>query len=216
MLSTIIVLLCVIIAYAIGSICSAVIVCKIFTLPDPRTTGSNNPGATNVLRIAGKKYAILVLVADMLKGFLPVLIGQLLGMHQSFLAFLACAAVVGHIYPIFFQFKGGKGVATAIGALLGLNITLGILTVIIWGITAKLTKLSSLASIVAIILAPFISLFCYGNASAFIPLTLIMALTLYTHRSNISRIMNGTEPKIGVTIASIDESQPPEEKSNKE
>src|SRR3990167_6490130 len=113
------------ISYTIGSVCSAVIVSRIYHLPDPKQNGSNNPGATNVLRLAGKKYAIIVLIADGLKGFLPVFVAHLWNVSLVTQSYLCFAVTLGHIYPIFFRFKGGKGVATAVGALWGLNLLLG-------------------------------------------------------------------------------------------
>ena len=186
----------VIIGYLFGSICSAVIVCRVFSLPDPTTEGSKNPGATNVLRIAGKKYAIIVLVTDMLKGFLPVLLAHLLGANSTVLGFVCLASVLGHIYPVFFNFIGGKGVATALGALLGFNWILGGLVVLTWLVIALISRYSSLASIISIVLAPFYCFFLFHNLIACAPLALMTGLVIYKHRSNLSRLMNGTEPKI--------------------
>lgn len=187
-----------ILAYLMGSICSAVIVCKTFNLPDPRTEGSKNPGATNVLRIAGKKYAIMVLVIDLLKGTIPVLIARMFGVDMMFLGFIALAAVVGHMYPIFFNFMGGKGVATAIGALLGFQGVVGIMVVATWLLLAKFTRYSSLASIVSICLAPFYALLVIGEIGVFPPLFVIALLILSKHKENISRLLEGTESKINL------------------
>lgn len=184
------------VAYLVGSLSSAIIVCKLNNLPDPRTKGSKNPGATNVLRLAGKKYAAIVLVTDMLKGLLPVLLAQWIGSNPTTLGFTCLAAVIGHIYPVFFQFKGGKGVATALGAFLGLHFMMGVVIIATWLTVANFSRYSSLASILAITFAPFYSLFVFGNMDAFLPLAIITIFVLYQHRDNISRLMVGEEPKI--------------------
>ncbi len=185
-----------VIAYLCGSVCSAIIVCRLFDLPDPCKEGSRNPGATNVLRIAGKKYAAMVLLADMIKGVLPVLLAKALGAGAITVGFTCLAVVLGHVYPLYFGFKGGKGVATALGAFLAYHFFLGMLVIATWLIIANFTRYSSLASIVTMILAPFYSLFSLGNASGFIPILLCTILILYKHRENISRLLDGTEPKM--------------------
>ena len=185
-----------VVAYLVGSISSAVIVCRLCDLPDPRLEGSKNPGATNVLRLAGKQYAAIVLLADMLKGLLPVLLAQLLGAGPVIVGFTCFAAVLGHMFPIFFDFKGGKGVATAIGALLGFHFLLGVMVIVTWLLIANFTRYSSLASIVSIILAPFYSLFVVHSIIAFPPLMCIAIFVLYQHRENITRLIDGKESKI--------------------
>ena len=185
-----------IVAYLLGSICSAVIVCRLFDLPDPRTEGSQNPGATNVLRIAGKQYAIMVLLADMLKGLLPLLLAKALDANVITLGFTCLAAVLGHIYPIYFRFKGGKGVATALGALLGLHFMLGIAVIATWLLVANITRYSSLASLVSITLAPFYSLYALASPNAFIPLIIIGFAIIYQHKDNITRLLDKKETKI--------------------
>lgn len=182
--------------YLMGSICSAVIVCKLFSLPDPREHGSKNPGATNVLRIAGKHFAALVMVADILKGTIPVLIAKSLGAGPVAVAFTALAAVLGHMYPIFFEFKGGKGVATAIGALLGFHFIIGVLVAATWLLVLNFTRYSSLASIVAISLAPFYTLLLIGQLSVFPPIFFIALFVLFKHKNNITRLIDGEEPKV--------------------
>ena len=186
----------IVVGYLFGSICSAVIVCRLFDLPDPRVEGSQNPGATNVLRLAGKQYAAFVLLADMLKGLLPVLIAKMLGAGPITIAFTCLATVIGHMYPIFFNFKGGKGVATAIGALLGFHFILGVMVVATWLLIANFTRYSSLASICSMILAPFYSLYAVGNLNAFLPLAIISLFIIYKHRENITRLFDGKETKI--------------------
>lgn len=186
----------VILGYLMGSICSAVIVCRVFSLPDPREEGSKNPGATNVLRLAGKPYAALVMVVDILKGTIPVLIAKSLGADSITIGFTALGAVLGHMYPIFFGFKGGKGVATAIGALLGFEFIIGVMVAATWLLVANFARYSSLASMIAISLAPLYSLMLFDNLDIFPPLFIIALLVLYKHRANINRLMDGTEPKI--------------------
>ena len=186
----------IVIAYLSGSICSAVLVCRLFDLPDPRLHGSKNPGATNVLRLSGKKYASIVLITDMLKGFLPVLFVQMMGGGVILVGWTCFAAVFGHMYPVFFDFKGGKGVATALGALLAFNFMLGVIVIATWAIVANISKHSSLASIISFILAPIYSLFVFGNQIAVLPLMCICIFIIYKHRDNISRLINGTESTI--------------------
>lgn len=186
----------VIVGYLAGSICSAVIVSRIFNLPDPRTTGSQNPGATNVLRLAGKKYAVIVLLADVLKGLLPVLLAKALGASPATVSFTCFAAVMGHMFPLYFGFSGGKGVATALGALLGLHFMLGVIVIATWLLVANFTRYSSLASIISIGLAPLFGLLTIGEFSIFPPLFFITLFILYKHRNNITRLIDGEEPKI--------------------
>lgn len=185
-----------IVGYLCGSFCSAIIVSRLFSLPDPRVEGSLNPGATNVLRLAGKKYAALVLLGDMLKGFLPVILAKSLGMGPIITSFTCLAAVLGHMYPVFFKFQGGKGVATALGGLLGLSFLAGIVTVVFWFIIAKFTGYASLASIISLVLAPLYSSLDVGNVDVFLPLFFMALLILYKHRNNINRLIDGEEPKL--------------------
>jgi len=196
MVTTALLVLYVVVSYLVGSVCSAVIVCRLFSLPDPRTEGSKNPGATNVLRIAGPKCAIIVLIADMLKGFLPVFLIKLLGADSNTLAYICLAAVLGHMFPLFFKFKGGKGVATALGALLGFNWLLGGMVIGTWLVVALITRYSSLAALTALIFSPFYSLYVFQNMNAFIPLGLLVMFVIYKHHGNILRLTAGTEPKI--------------------
>ena len=142
------------VAYLLGSISSAIIVCRIMGLPDPRTEGSNNPGATNVLRIGGKKAAAITLLGDSLKGFIPVVICHLLDRSELVFALVGCAAFLGHLYPVFFGFKGGKGVATALGVQFGWSWMIGGAIAAIWLFMAKVANISSLAALVSMLLAP--------------------------------------------------------------
>ncbi len=185
----------IIIAYLIGSISSAIIVAKLLKLPDPRTEGSGNAGATNVLRIGGKKAAIFTLVGDILKGVIAVIIGRILGDVGVGLGLVAFAAVVGHIFPCYFKFKGGKGVATMVGTLLILSFPIGLGTIIVWVIVAAASRYASLASMVAAIAAPIFSLF-FGDSHFFIPLLFITFLIIWKHLDNIERLRTGKESKL--------------------
>jgi len=186
----------IIIAYLIGSISSSVIICKIAKKPDPRTQGSGNAGATNVLRFAGKKIAIFTLISDMLKGTIAVLIGRLLGLEGLILGLVAIAVILGHIYPIFFKFKGGKGIATGLGVMFALSPALGIMAVLTWIVIASIFRYSSLAALVTFSLAPIYTIFLASH-TYFIPLAMITALVIWRHRKNILRLKIGTENKIG-------------------
>jgi glycerol-3-phosphate acyltransferase PlsY len=186
----------VIIAYLIGSISSAVLVCQAMRLPDPRTHGSNNPGATNVLRIGGKFPALLTFVGDILKGMIPVFVGQLLGFSPLVISFLLFAAFVGHLYPVFFGFKGGKGIATFFGGLMVLHWPLGLLVLLTWFIVALLTRYSSLAALLSSLLSLVYNLWI--GLIAYYPALILMILFIYwRHRSNIKRLLAGTESRIG-------------------
>ena len=186
----------VVVAYLIGSVNAALIISRLFDLPDPRAHGSQNPGATNVLRLAGRNYAAGVLIIDMLKGLLPVLLATILNAGPTTIAFTCLAAVIGHIYPLFFGFKGGKGVATALGALLGFHFLLGVSIIVVWILVAKFSQYSSLGSIVSMLCAPFFSLYALGNVNAFLPLMFMAMIVIYEHRYNITRLMDGKESKI--------------------
>jgi len=183
------------IAYFIGSVGTAVLVCKFMGLPDPTTEGSKNPGATNVLRVCGKNAAAVVLAADALKGFLPVLIAKIFGVSGFGLGLVALAATLGHIFPVFYGFKGGRGVATAIGSILGLSFFVGIIAAIAWIGTAFVTKYASLASLVAIGLTPILILF-FSNSAYFIPIAIIAVVIVWKHLENIERLKAGTESKL--------------------
>lgn len=185
-------------AYLLGSVSSAIIVCKLMGLPDPRTQGSGNPGATNVLRVGGKKPAAITLFGDMLKGFVPVLIAQLLHVSDLALALVGFAAFIGHLWPVFFGFKGGKGVATMLGVLFGFHWGVGLATALTWLFVARLFKISSLSALIATGLAPFYVLFILGANWPLIISTALMTLILFwRHRSNIQNLFSGSEGKIG-------------------
>lgn len=184
-------------AYLIGSISTAIISCKLLKLPDPRKTGSNNPGATNVLRSGGKKAGAITLAGDMLKGLLPVLIASQLPITTTVLAATGCAAFLGHVFPVYYGFKGGKGVATFYGVLLGFHWLSGVIALVIWGLGALAFKISSLAALISIFCAPFIVWF-FTHSPPLSASVLLMAILIYwRHRSNIRNLLNGSENKIG-------------------
>lgn len=186
----------ILIAYLLGSINSAIIVCRLFHLPSPRSVGSGNPGATNVLRLGNKTAAGCTLLGDVLKGVVPVLIGHLFHLPFASLAWIAVAAVLGHVFPLYFGFKGGKGVATAMGCLFTIHFLLGLSVGVIWLIAAICFRFSSLASIIALITAPIFGVFFLGHASL-VPLILMTLLILYRHKTNLHHLVQGTESKIG-------------------
>lgn len=194
-MSILLLLLFIVIGYLSGSLCSAVIVSRLFSLPDPRSEGSKNPGATNVLRLAGKKYAAMVLAGDMLKGFAPVGLAHVLQLSPMIVSFTCLAAVIGHMYPLFFGYQGGKGVATAIGGYFGINFMLGVLVVAVWLIVANLSRYASIASMAAVFSALFFSMYLAG-LQIFSALFIIATLVVYKHRNNITRLLDGEEPKI--------------------
>lgn len=185
------------IAYLFGSISSAIIVCKIMRLPDPRTQGSRNPGATNVLRIGGKKAAIITLIGDMLKGFIPVLAAHYFGFSTTALAFIAFAAFLGHLFPIFFRFEGGKGVATAIGCLLAFNWQVGLGVVAIWLVVALCFRYSSLASLLSTLAAPFLTWYFTRDLNSSYLIGAMTILLVVRHKQNITNLFTGKESKIG-------------------
>jgi acyl phosphate:glycerol-3-phosphate acyltransferase len=166
-------------------------------LPDPRTQGSNNPGATNVLRIGGKKAAAITLLGDSLKGFIPVVIvAHLLGGSPALVAITAMAAFLGHLYPLFFGFKGGKGVATALGIQFGLSWDIGLCVAVIWLFMAKVLNISSLAALVSMALAPLIVWFLWPTQELLLMQIVMSLLLFWRHRSNIQALLSGKEGKI--------------------
>ncbi len=184
-------------AYLLGSVSSAVIVCRLMGLPDPRTQGSRNPGATNVLRFGGKKAAAITLAGDSLKGLVPMLIGHLLATEPATLAAIGLAAFLGHLYPVFFGFQGGKGVATALGMQLGLFWPIGVSVAAIWLFVAKVLKVSSAAALVSMALAPLIVWLLWPEPVLVLMQLVISALLFWRHRSNIRNLLTGAEDKIG-------------------
>jgi len=194
-------LLALVVAYLIGSLSFAVIVSRVMGLSDPRSYGSGNPGATNVLRSGNKKAALLTLVFDALKGLVPVLAVQLwgdrFGLGEGAAALVALGAFLGHLWPVFFKFEGGKGVATAAGAILALNWMLGLATLATWLIIAYFTRYSSLAAIVAAAFAPFYQLLMWGTGWTAGALVVMGLLLIWRHEGNIRKLLAGTESRIG-------------------
>jgi acyl phosphate:glycerol-3-phosphate acyltransferase len=184
-------------AYFVGSISAAILTCRLMGLPDPRTQGSHNPGATNVLRIGGKKAAAITLAGDMLKGTLPLLGAHLLHATPPILALTGLAAFIGHLYPVFFRFQGGKGVATALGVLLGWSVWLWLVAAGIWLFVAKVLKISSVAALCAFAIAPAITWLLSNSIELTLANVVITALMFWRHRSNIQNLLSGTEGKIG-------------------
>lgn len=184
-------------AYLLGSINTAIITSRIFGLPDPRLKGSGNPGATNVLRVGGRNAAILTLVGDILKGFIAVFLARIFGVYGFWLGLIAVAVLVGHIFPIFFNFKGGKGVATAFGALLAMAPALALVTAITWLLVLVFSRYSSLAALVSAILMPVFALI-FANFRYFIPVLIMSAILIWRHWDNIRRLRTGTESKISL------------------
>lgn len=187
----------ILLSYLIGSISSAVITCKLMGLEDPRLSGSKNPGATNVLRNSGKKAAIITLLGDMFKGVIPVLLVKYLGVDYNVLALVAFAAFIGHLYPVFLKFKGGKGVATALGVFIALNWMIGVSMMVIWLIMALTFKISSLSALTAALFAPLLTWYFTGIDALVGVSVVIMVLIYWRHRSNIRDLLSGAEEKIG-------------------
>jgi len=189
-------LLIILFAYLVGSVSSGIIVSQIFNLPDPRTIGSKNPGATNVMRSGNKKAAIFTLLGDLLKAILVLATAEYLGFNDLIIVCVALAVLIGHIYPIFYKFRGGKGVATAIGILIALNFKLALIVVSIWLLVFGIWRYSSLAAIVAAISAPIIAIFILRDQSLYcITFTVITIIILFKHQANIRKLLSGTELK---------------------
>lgn len=184
-------------AYLIGSLSSAVMLCKMAGLPDPRTEGSKNPGATNVMRLGGKKLAATVLLIDVLKGVIPVLIARALGLDINGLAAVALAAFLGHLFPVFFQFRGGKGVATALGAFLALSPALAGAALLTWIAVFVVSRISSLSAILAAAMTPLYGMWLLDGLWARWLVLVMAVLLLIRHHSNIQRLLAGTESRSG-------------------
>jgi glycerol-3-phosphate acyltransferase PlsY len=187
--------------YLIGSLSFAVIVSRVMGLADPRSYGSGNPGATNVLRSGNRAAALLTLAFDALKGWVPVVLvlmfGARFGLGPNEAAFVGLAAFLGHLWPVFFRFQGGKGVATAAGVLMAFNPMLGVATLASWAIVAAFTRYSSLAAIVAAVFAPFYQALIWGIEVGWIALVAMSALLIWRHKANIGRLLDGSESKLG-------------------
>jgi glycerol-3-phosphate acyltransferase PlsY len=193
------------IAYLIGSVSFAVVVSKCMRLPDPHSYGSGNPGATNVLRTGNKLAAVLTLIGDALKGYIAVMLARLIlgdaSLTSTMGSWILCGVVIavflGHLFPIFHGFKGGKGVATACGILFGINWILGAATLSTWIIVAMFMRYSSLAALAAAIFGPIYFVFLFGLQPMGLALLVVCLLLIWRHRSNIQNLMNGTESRIG-------------------
>lgn len=184
-------------AYLMGSVSSAVVVCRAMGLPDPRAEGSRNPGATNVLRIGGKKAAAITLFGDVLKGVLPVALAQVLEAPSAVLAVVALAAFLGHLFPVFFGFQGGKGVATAVGVLAAFSWKVGLALVGTWLAMAAISRISSLSALTASVLAPFYVWWLSGDGAMTAAAAAMSVLLVWRHKGNIQRILAGEEGRIG-------------------
>ena len=190
-------LLLIIIAYLLGSLSAAVLVCNILGLSDPRSGGSGNPGTTNVMRLHGKKAAFLTLSGDILKGIIPVLLAKVISNSEIIIALSGLAAFLGHIFPIYFGFKGGKGVATLIGVLFATHWQLGVAYVLTWILTAFIFRYSSLAALIAAILTPLYAYFSGQESQYIVILIIIMIILLWKHKPNIINLIKKKEDKIG-------------------
>lgn len=182
-------------SYLLGSVCSAVLVARALGTTDPRTDGSRNPGATNMLRVAGTKAALMTLCADAMKGVLAVGLGYVLQLHGFALTSMLLLACLGHAFPLFFQFQGGKGVATALGGMCALHLTLGIILGLVWLVVCAVTRYASLSSLVVALLIPIFTLFHCG-LPCFVPMFGVSLLLFWQHRHNIARLKTGTESHI--------------------
>ncbi|MBD1555545.1 glycerol-3-phosphate 1-O-acyltransferase PlsY [Vibrio sp. S9_S30] len=188
-------LIMIISAYMLGSISSAVLICRLFRIPDPRTTGSHNPGATNVLRSGSKVAALSVLLIDMLKGTIPVWLSWYLGVEDVILGMVAIAACLGHMYPLFFHFRGGKGVATALGSMAPMGLGLMGMLMATWVTAVFFTRYSSVASILTALIAPLYT--WWFRPEYTFPVSMLCCLIILRHHRNIKRLYDGTEPKVG-------------------
>ena len=188
-------------AYLIGSLSFAVLISRLMGLADPRSYGSKNPGATNVLRSGNKPAALLTLALDVLKGYVPVLLvlvfGPRYGLFETAAAFAGLAAFVGHLWPVFFRFPGGKGVATAAGVLMAINPWLGLATLLSFAIIVVFSRYVSLASIVAAVFAPFYQALIWGLEPALLAIAVMSLLLVWRHEANIKKLLAGTEDRLG-------------------
>lgn len=185
------ILLNILLAYLIGSISSAILICRLFKLPDPRQQGSKNPGATNVYRIGGAFPAVLTLWFDVLKGMLPVWGSYYLGIEPFFLGMIAVAACLGHIFPLYFHFRGGKAVATALGAMFPVAWEMALLLIVTWLLVFKVSRVSSLAALITVSLAPVYAYWIKPQYT--VPVIMISLLILWRHQANIMRLSSGQE-----------------------
>lgn len=178
-------------AYLLGSVSFAILISKLAGKQDPRSLGSGNPGATNMLRVAGARLAIFTLIGDLCKGIIPVILAKLLGLPIGQQAWIGLSAIIGHLYPLYFKFKGGKGVATAAGMLLATDPLIGISAIALWGITFYISRTSSLSALLALVIT--IILTATFTYTIFIPVIILCLLILWRHRSNLHNLMKGHE-----------------------
>ena len=186
-------------AYLIGSFSTAIVTCKILGLEDPRKTGSNNPGATNVLRHGGKKAAIITLLGDMLKGLIPVLVAVQLQADTLTIALTGLAALLGHVFPVYYGFKGGKGVATYYGVIFGINWQVGLIAIVAWLAVAGLLKISSLSALASIFITPFVLWYFTQSIELTVAVAAMSIVVFWRHKANIQRLLDGSESKIDKT-----------------
>lgn len=184
-------------AYLLGSICTAVLVCRLMGLPDPRCQGSGNPGATNVLRTGNRVAALLTLLGDMFKGLVPVLVVRVLGGEEGLVGAVAVAVVLGHMFPAFFHFQGGKGVATLMGVLFGIAPLLGLAWSLTWLLVAVLFRYSSLAALVATLLSPVYTYVLLASPALSLAMVVLVVAIFWRHRDNLRKLINGTESRLG-------------------
>ena len=189
--------LAILLTYLVGSISSAILIAGWLNLSDPRSLGSGNPGATNMLRTGSRKAAALTLLGDLLKGLLPLLLGHYLNLPLHVICLMAVAAVIGHMYPVYYRFKGGKGVATSVGVLLGVDSLLAFIWITMWLTSALITRYSSVSALVATGALPVSAYFLHPARPVLFSTIAITALVIWRHRSNIKNLMAGKEDKIG-------------------
>jgi len=190
-------ILLIIAAYLLGAISTAIIACRLLGATDPRTVGSGNPGATNVLRAGGRRAAGITFFGDVIKGLVPVLVARGLGLDDSVIGAVALAAFCGHVFPVYYGFKGGKGVATGLGALCGVHILVGISAFATWLLVASTTRFSSVAALATSLMAPVYMLIMTGSAWFTWATAIMAAVIIWRHRGNISQLLEGSEEKIG-------------------
>lgn len=196
-------------SYLLGSVSSAILVCRLFGFPDPRSTGSHNPGATNVLRVGNKAAALLTLAGDVIKGIIPVWAARQAGAPESIAAFCGFCAFLGHLYPVYFDFRGGKGVATALGVLVTLHWPSTLIVAGVWLYLAFTFRISSLASIISFLLAPVVVLLM--KPELFHPVLVLSAMLLFRHRHNFVQLLKGQEQRIGARSLAGDKPHDPDQ-----
>jgi len=185
-------------AYLLGSIAFSVIICRLFGIPDPRLAGSGNAGATNVLRLGNRKAAAATLIGDLLKGAVAVWVARSISHDLWVLGAAMVGVVLGHLYPIFFHFRGGKGVATSIGVLIGVYWCLGLTVAVVWLGMLRFTRIASVASLSAAVVAP-LAAYYFLTPDWIWPISILSALQIWKHRGNIKRLCAGTEPKVNLS-----------------